>query len=439
MKKWIIIVLIVLQSLSLNLLAQDKESSDVKTKKGWSLGAFPVLGFDADVGFQYGGIGNLYHYGDGTIYPNYKHSIYFEFSRSTRGSGTNQLTYDSGVLFPGFRMTGDIAYLTEQTLDFFGFNGYEAEYNAEFTKRNHKDYISEVYYKHKRELFRFTTDFQYKLEKLNLWLVAGAGHYNANIATVDIDELNKERDDSDKLPDVNTLYDNYCEWGIIPPGQKNGGFTNVLKLGLVYDSRDNEPNPMRGMWTEALFQAAPSFLGNDFSYSQLILTHRQYFTLIKDDMNFAYRIGYQAKLSGEIPFFMLPFVYYSNKPTRDGLGGSRTLRGILRNRVVGDGFTYANFEIRWKFLRTVLFNQNLYIALSSFTDIGMVTQKYNYPTSGIPDTVNIVNDEEALHVSYGVGLNFAVNQNFILAFNYGFAADKRDGESGLYIVVNFLF
>jgi len=439
MKSSIIILLIFLQGLSLSLIAQEADTTAAKTKKGWGFGAFPVLGFDADVGFQYGAVANLYHYGDGTIYPNYKHSIYLEFSRSTRGSGTNQLTYDSGVLFEGFRITGDFAYLTEQTLDFFGFNGYEAEYNAGFTQRDNTDYITEVYYKHKRQLFRLTADFQYNLKKTNLRLVAGFGLYHANIATVDIDKLNNKRDESEKLPEVNTLYDNYYDWGIITASQKNGGNTNMLKLGLVYDSRDNEANPMCGLWSEVFIQTAPSFLGNDFSFSQFVLTHRQYFTLIKEKMSFAYRIGYQTKLSGDIPFYMLPFVYYSNRPTRDGLGGSRTLRGIMRNRIVGDGFVYANFEVRWKIYRTILFKQDLYIALSPFADMGLITQKYNYPTENIPDDINIIVDNESLHSTFGLGLDFAINENFILCFNYGFATDKRDGNSGLYIIVNYLF
>ncbi len=437
MKNSVLLLLIILQSLS--IVAQEKDTTSIKTKKGWGFGAFPVLGFDADVGFQYGAVANLYNYGDGSIYPNYKHSIYVEFSRSTGGSGTNQITYDSGVLFDDFRITADFAYLTEQTLDFFGFNGYEAEYNRGFLEKNSVDYITEVYYKHRRELFRLTADFQYNLSNTKLWLVGGLGYYNSNISTVDINKLNKDRDDSEKLPEVNTLYDNYFDWGIITEEQKNGGNANLVKFGLVYDSRDNEANPMHGLWSEIFIQATPSFLGNDFTYSQLNLTHRQYFTLIEKKMNFAYRIGYQTKLSGEIPFYMLPFVYYSNKPTRDGLGGSRTLRGVLRNRIVGDGFAYANFEVRWKFMRTTVFKQDLYIALNPFTDMGLVTKKYDFLTENIPNDVNIIADKEALHLSYGLGLDFAINENFILCFSYGFAKDKRDGDSGLYVIVNYLF
>ena len=33
-------------------------------------------------------------------------------------------------------------------------------------------------------------------------------------------------------------------------------------------------------------------------YTRLILTHRQYFTLIPKNLNLAYRLSYQAKLAG---------------------------------------------------------------------------------------------------------------------------------------------
>jgi len=68
-----------------------------------------------------------------------------------------------------------------------------------------------------------------------------------------------------------------------------------------------------------------------------------------------------------MPFYMLPLVYNSAPQlTLSGLGGSRTIRGILRNRVVGEDLVYGNAELRWKVFRTVLFNQNLYLALSGY-------------------------------------------------------------------------
>ena len=48
-------------------------------------------------------------------------------------------------------------------------------------------------------------------------------------------------------------------------------------------------------------------------------------------------------------------------------------------------------------------------------------------------------DAEQMHFSFGAGLRLAMNQNFILAVDYGVSADERDGDSGIYIGLNYLF
>ncbi|MEA3446438.1 MAG: hypothetical protein U9R19_17120, partial [Bacteroidota bacterium] len=48
-------------------------------------------------------------------------------------------------------------------------------------------------------------------------------------------------------------------------------------------------------------------------------------------------------------------------------------------------------------------------------------------------------DKDKLHSSYGLGIRIAMNQNFIVAVDYGRALNKQDGESGMYIGLNYLF
>ena len=262
------------------------------------------------------------------------------------------------------------------------------------------------------------------------------------MGTVDVDKLNKGKDVEDQLQDT-PLFENYVKWGLIPADQADGGHTTLLKAGLVYDTRDIEANPMKGIWTELQLLMAPSFLGNgDFAYTRLAITHRQYFSLIPQVLSFAYRLSYQAKLGGEMPYYMLPFVYNTAPSlTRDGLGGAKTIRGVMRNRVAGDDFFYGNLEMRWKFLRTVLFNQNVYLALSAFLDGGMVTSPYKMPATSDPDALAYFaeGDSEKLHLGAGGGLHIVMNQNFVVAFDYGRALDPGDGVSGLYIGLNFLY
>jgi len=132
----------------------------------------------------------------------------------------------------------------------------------------------------------------------------------------------------------------------------------------------------------------------------------------------------------------------------EGLGGQRSLRGVMRNRVVGDAIVYANLELRWKIVEKKLFNQNFYIAVNLFSDAGQVTKKIAVAEAfdQLPDVQLLFNKSdyyqpgsEKLHWSAGLGLKLAMNENFILSADYGRAFEIQDGESGLYIGLNYLF
>lgn len=442
----VLMVLLLAENSGSRIYAQE----DSKIKTGWTFGALPAISYNSDLGFQYGALINLYNFGDGTTYPKYRHSIYAEVSRYTKGSGVNRLFYDSEFLIPNIRITSDLSYFTEKAIDFYGFNGYNSVYNSLWEDSEDTDYVSRLFYRHERQMFRFITDFQGPILGNKLRWVAGFGILKNTIAPVDIDALNKGKEGDDLLPDVPGLYEKYVEWGIIPENEKDGGWTNHLKLGLVFDTRDNEPNPMKGMWSEVILFTAPKFFGNgDFGYAKISATHRQYFTLVADRLSFAYRLNYLGTIGGNVPFYMQPYQInsYSASSNTDGLGGSKTVRGMLRNRVVGDAMAYGNFEFRWKFYRGVILNQNVYLALSAFSDMGKVLKeiKFDEPASvgDFPISASLndffVTDSEALHITFGGGFRVALNENFIVAVDYGTPKDKRDGGGGLYIGLNWLF
>ena len=427
-----------------------KEKKEESIKKGWNLGALPVVSYNSDLGFQYGALVNLYDYGDGSRYPKYDHSIYFEASWYTKGSGLFRFYYDSEALIKGIRVSADVSYIPDQAYSFYGFNGYDAVYNHnwEVDPPALDSNNSRVFYRQKREFFRVKLDFQGKITGNLNWL-AGFNLFHIYTNSVDIEHLNKNKDDDDLLPNIPGLYDKYVDWGVIPADQATGGFLTNFKLGMVYDTRDNEPNPMRGMWSEIILVTAPKPLSNmESGFTKLIITHRQYFTLVKKKLSFAYRLGFQSTIFGEAPYYVEPIMYMSkmNGAYSEGLGGGKTIRGVLRNRVVGDGIVYGNFEFRWKVFRANWFNQNIYFALSAFFDTGRVIKNFE-----VEDKVTDVNyspyldtdyfkfGKESFHNSVGGGLHIAMNENFILAIDYGKALNEQDGNSGIYIGLNFLF
>ncbi len=191
-------------------------------KKGLNFGVLPVIGYSSDLGFQYGIIFNLFGYGDGSLYPDYKYSLYTEISRTTKGGGINQLFFDSKHLLPGnIRVTADLSYLTMLALNFYGFNGYDAVYNSHFEDDSQEGYISRMFYMHERKFTRFTMDFQGSLKSKKLLWFAGIGYFDLKVASVNIDKLNKGKDSNDLLPDTALLYDKYIDWGILKDNEKN--------------------------------------------------------------------------------------------------------------------------------------------------------------------------------------------------------------------------
>ena len=420
-------------------------SQDENVKKGWNFGALPAITYSTDLGFQYGVVANIFDYGDGTNYPSYKQMFYFEVSRFTKGSSTYRLMYETETLIPGISITSDLAYLTDQAYDFYGFNGYESVYKPDWTDSDAGSYKTRMFYKTDRKLFRFKNDLKGKLIGDHFMWNAGLEIKNFNFAPVNVEKLNKGKDEN-LLPDVEGLYEKYIDWGIIPDDEAGGGLITTLRGGISYDSRDFKANAMKGIWFETGIEASPSFL-SDEAFARFYAIYRQYFTIIPEDLSFAYRLGYQTKISGDVPW------YYQNQiitsvlagTTSEGLGGSKNVRGVLRNRIVGDGLFYANAEFRLKAFRFNLINQNFYIGFVAFNDYGMVTKKIDFsiPPEEAIDTGQREDyfnpGAEKMHVSAGAGLRIVMNQNFIISADFGKALNEQDGNSGFYIGLNYLF
>jgi len=435
--------------LSYGVFSQTKNKEEL-IKKNWSFGALPTIAFDSDLGFQYGALVNLYDFGDGTNYPKYNHSLYFEVSRYTKGSSIYRFYYDSDHLVKGLKTSMDLSYLADQSFNFYGYNGYEAIVHPEWIDKDDlTHYKTRMFYKYDRKLFRWKVDVQGNITNNRFRWIAGFNFQNFRIASVNTEKLNKGKDAEDILPSVTQmpgLYEKYKSWGIIGADEADGGFVPTFKGGLVYDTRDNLANPMKGMWAEAVLEGSPRILGAESSFSRMSLLYRHYFTLIPRDLSFVYRLGYQTTLGGDVPFYYRSQIITSVMPgaTTEGLGGAKTVRGVLRDRIVGDGVVYGNVEMRWKFVRFRLINNNFYLGLNAFTDFGRVTKTVDVKSliisrSSIPQPDYFNWDAEKFHLSYGGGFRVVMNENFVISADYGLAADKQDGTSGLYLGLNYLF
>lgn len=421
-----------------------------KGKKGFGFGALPAVSYDSDLGFQYGALVNLYHYGDGSRFPKYDHSLYMEYSRYTKGTSISRIMYDSDRLLPKVRTTFDITYLTDQMMDFYGFNGYQSMYDTSFvnpisTQPKIKN-PERHFYKHERNMFRIKADFQGNFGDSKFGWVGGYTFYNFAIDTVNIDKLGLN------AVSGGTLFQRYVNNGVISNKEADGGSINYIKLGVKYDSRDRLQGPMKGIWTEAVIQSAPGFI-NDYAHTKFALIHRQYFRLAKD-ISLAYRIDYQSTLGkGYTPFYAQPLLITSFLTTasNQGMGGKNSIRGVLRNRVVGDAVGFGNFEFRYKFLRFEWLKQSFYLGTNIFFDSGIILNPIDIEANVIANRGTALTDSEKenlylneyesgkFHSAAGIGLKIGWNENFVISADFGKAFNKQDGNTGFYIGLNYLF
>ena len=461
-------------------------------KTGINLGPLPVVAFDADRGFQFGALMNIYDFGNGKNYPNPNSQWYIEGSayvkESKIGSYKFVLNYDNKTLIPGVRMSICTGYYKDAALDFYGFNGYQSnydmnmlkptfhfdgspekgsdDYNKIYRKFEEKGKMPKGFYRFGRDLVKAKIDFTGEILK-NFYWEAG---YNfswtkaQSFVPKGYAVLDNPLEPGLYVPGGTTLFDLYKAWGIISENEAKGGITSSIRLGLMYDSRNVENNPTKGIWAEGHIIAAPKWLGTTHEHYRYCLTMRQYVPIVQDKLTFAYRIGYQGTIGKNTPWYNLPF--YTNmgiKADNDGFGGYRTVRGLMLNRVQGLDTGFYNIEFRYKFVEFKLWKQNIAFALSAFTDAAHVFRGYDM-TFGETAKQNIINSaanpvegaakllnyenlykkfvfdrNDGFHGTAGLGLRFIMNQNFIVAFEGAQCFNKQDGGFAFYLNTGFLF
>ena len=456
------LLLVVLVSFGLNVLSQndtdmvEKQSKEDIVKKGISFGPLPVVAFDQDKGLQYGGLLNIYDFGDGTHYPHPRQQWYIEASAYTKGTQQYFLTYDTKHLIPGVRMSLASTVVYDKAMDFYGFNGYQSVYQADDVNhwQNQKDKTDmppeamTAFYRLERLALSAKADFVGNLWENKLFWQASYYFSRQHYQSIDLPKINKGKPDNEQFSGQ-TLYEKYLDWGIIPENEKDGGYTSALRLGLMYDTRDFEAAPSSGIWAEGNITLAPGFLGTTHSYYRYMLSFRHYLPVVKERLTFAYRLNYQGSIGNYLPYYIMPvFSNIGKEYDRDGIGGYRTVRGILRDRIQGLDVGFVNAEFRWKFVRFHVGKQNVYLGLNAFLDDGMVTRNYDMSYRG--DENNSVMKQEyakyidtskpdGFHAAAGGGFRIAINQNFIIAVDYAKPFDKQDGNGSLYINTGYLF
>ena len=400
-------------------------------KTGWNFGPLPAVGYNTDLGFQMGALCDIYYYGDGSVYPDYVHKFNVEASYYTKGSGILHLFYDSKHLIPNVRVTAAATYMTNRKYSFYGFNGAAAPYLPEMDS-NREDGIA--FYNVQRDYLRILADFQGSIHGHWGW-AAGLAFKDYTVGDIDLKHYDAAR----------TLYREYIRAGIIGDDEKNGGIHLEMKAGLVFDSRDREAAPNRGIWSEACFIGAPDLFRGGYGYLKLAAHFRHYVPVWRDRIVFAYHLAYQGTVAGEAPFYVQQDIstLYLRQINSEGLGSINTIRGTLYNRMIGDGYAWANLELRCRLASFDFIGQHWYVATNPFFDLGAVIQPYRLDRMKKADPATLLNiysgHGEKLHSSAGLGIKLAMNENFIISAEGAVPTDRQDGNFGMNIGLGYIF
>jgi hypothetical protein len=430
---------------------KSKNENDI-IKKGISFGPLPIVAYDQDKGLQYGGLLNIFDFGDGSYYPRPRQQWYVEASAFTKGTQQYFLTYDARNLIPNIRMSLAATIMLDQAMDFYGYNGYQAIYQADSMNywQNKTDkqgmpaeYMT-AFYRLNRQAVSLKADFVGKLPMKN-WYWQGSYYFSSlRYRPIDRDRINKGKPDNEQFFGE-TLYEKYMNWGIISQDEKGGGITSAPRIGLMYDTRDFEPAPSRGIWAEGNLLLAPKFLGSTHAYNRYMLIFRHYVPIPNEKLVFAYRLNYQGTIGKYTPYYILPvFSTIGREWDRDGIGGYRSVRGIMRDRVQGLDMAFFNTELRWRFVRFTAGKQNVYLALNAFLDGGRTIRNYDnlyrlaMPANEYYKYVNPTKSD-SFHTATGGGFRVIINQNFIIAVDYAKPFNKQDGNGSLYVNTGYLF
>jgi outer membrane protein assembly factor BamA len=361
-----------------------------------------------------------------------------------------------------------LTIFNDKAMDFYGFNGYMAHYDHEMValgkdKTNLENYIYTPKYRINRSAVLFKSDFVGNIWDNKFFWEAGyhlsyfkQGYKNQS--ALNLDKINKNKAPEKMFPETEpTIFDMYRRWGLISEEEAWGGLNSTVRLGLLFDTRDKEGAPSRGIWAEAHLTLAPKWLGTSNPYYRYSATFRHYVPIVKNDiLTFAYRLNYEGTFGNDAPYYVLPYITTVGQSyDRDGMGGYRTIRGIMRSRVQGLDMASYNAELRWRFVSFTLWKQNISFGLNIFSDGTMVTKGRDMSFRG-DEKYRAEYDEymaqgteaDRPHITVGGGLRFIMNQNFIVAFEYGLPVSKfskdpliknQDGKGAFYINTGYLF
>lgn len=417
------------------LLAQ----AEGKPKTGWVFTPMPNISYNSDVGLLLGAFSDFFYYGDGTVYPNFLHHGSISAAFATKGSWYIHGMFESVSLIPGLRVSASATYRDARVNNFYGFNGIASPFypELELNKETHT-----AWYTNSRRLLRIAAAVQGN--------ITGHLHWMGGLVFrhVMMDDFSLKNYDSGK-----SLYLHYYRRGVIHADEFKGGSSLELKGGITFDTRDVELFPSKGMYAELMLLGNGDLKQWRYNYLQLAAHWKHFVSIVPKWLIFAYHLGLQQTLAGEIPFYNLNELATISYPYEENCGfGSRySVRGFRLNRIAAAGYAWGNFELRAIPIKFNLFKQYFEIVFNPFLDLVSITRTYRLeemmydltPTPGVAGS-NIpatwyLDENRPVMASAGMGVKLHMNTNFILSVDVGKGFDPQMSDLFVGMATTYVF
>jgi hypothetical protein len=345
------------QGKSGNASAPDK--NDYTTPRTEPAG-FPILGGSSDIGFQFGFVGTLAHFGN-DVRPYLWDLDLFLSAAYKPGTGFTQETIQTNIDIPGLyggklRLTPEIAFTRTTNLGYFGLGNASS------------DVVPPVVF---GDPHRYFQSIQHEL------LVRAMGRVNIGLPFDLVPLLVYRYEDPVPYAGSKLAIDS------VPPAPgEQPAALGVQKLslvsiggGVIFDSRDNEYFPYRGHYHQLgikYVQGIP--FSADIQYGQESNVFA-WFIPLHEKFVFATRALLDLQV-GNVPFYDL----FSGGPfkTQYMLGGSAGIRGVPIGRFLGRIKIIANEEVRTMFWDFKLAGQAFHVGAGAFFDTGRLWLNYTF-------------------------------------------------------------
>jgi outer membrane protein assembly factor BamA len=200
---------------------------------------------------------------------------------------------------------------------------------------------------------------------------------------------------------------------------------HLLEAGLIYDSRDNEIAPHRGMRHIFNVRASPfespalpyRYVGLSASLSGFVPLGGE-------------RVVLAARLVGDVMMGDVPFYELSRFDETSAIGGPKYVRGVPSNRYWGKRKMMANLELRAPLFEFRMRGSDYEVGSAAFFDAGRV-----WAEVGRHEEL----DGTAWGIKYGTGagLRLRKGQTFVLRVDVAWSPDAR--PIGAYFLADHIF